>query len=77
MPQAVRQFSVHARHVDHHHARRLDEVSFEAAAIAYLEDFHPPVTGDGEIQVIVREVGSGHQQCFRIDTATGETSVCG
>ena len=31
-------FSVHARHVDSHHARVLEEASFEAAAVAYVED---------------------------------------
>ena len=73
----TRQFSVHARHVDHHHARLLDEASFEAAAVAYVEDFHPPVGTENEISVIVREVSSGHQHCFRIDLESGETSPCG
>ena len=81
MPQAAahapRQFSVHARHIDHHHARLVDEPSFEAAAIAYVEDFHPPATEDNEISVIVREVATGHQHCFRIDLETGDTSPCG
>ena len=72
-----RQFSVHARNIDHHHARLLDEASFEAAAVAYIEDFHPPVGDDNEISVIVREVKTGHQHCFRIDLESGETSPCG
>ncbi len=80
MPQAaateIRQFSVHARHVDHHHARLVDEDSFEAAAVAYVEDFHPPVGSDDAISVIVREVATGHQHCFRIDLESGETSPC-
>lgn len=74
----TRQFRVHARHVDGHHARLLEEASFEAAAVAYLEDFHPPVGGDDdEISVIVREVGTGHEHCFRIDLDSGETAPCG
>jgi len=73
----TRQFSVHARHVDGHDARALEEASFEAAAIAYVEDFHPPVGDDPEISVIVREVGTGHEHCFRIDLASGETAPCG
>lgn len=81
MPQAAaratRQFSVHARHVDYHHARIVDENSFEAAAVAYVEDFHPPLTEEHEISVIVREVTTGHQHCFRIDLDTGDTSPCG
>lgn len=78
MPQvATRRFSVHARHIDQHHARLLDEASFEAAAVAYVEDFHPPVADDDEIRVIVREVGTSHEHCFRIDLVTGDTSPCG
>jgi hypothetical protein len=69
-------FRVHARHVDAHHARTLEERSFEAAAVAYVEDLHD--IGDGKaISVIVRDVDSGHEHCFRIDLDTGETSACG
>ncbi len=73
----TRRFSVHARHVDHHHARLLDETSFEAAAVAYVEDFHPAVDADNEVSVIVREVGTGHQHCFRINVDSGESAPCG
>ena len=80
MPTAaveVRTFRVHARHIDAHHARTLQEPSFEAAAVAYVEDLHD-LPGDGEeISVIVREVESGHEHCFRIDLESGETSPCG
>lgn len=80
MPQVdreTRQFRVHARHVDGHHARLLEEASFEAAAVAYVEDFHPPVGEDNEISVIVREVGTGHEHCFRIDLESGDAAPCG
>jgi hypothetical protein len=73
----TRQFHVHARHPASHHARVLEETSFEAAAVAYLEDFHPTITGDHEISVIVREVGSGHEHCFRIDLDSGDAARCG
>jgi hypothetical protein len=73
----TRKFSVHARHVDGHHARVLEEKSFEAAAVAYLEDFHPPLTDAHEISVIVREVGTGHEHCFRVDLETGDAEPCG
>jgi Family of unknown function (DUF5961) len=72
----TRQFSVHARHVDAHHARTLEERSFEAAAVAYVEDLHD-MGGEQEISVIVRELDSGHEHCFRIDLESGETSSCG
>jgi hypothetical protein len=73
----ARQFRVHARHVDSHHARIVKESSFEAAAVAYVEDFHPPVGDDNEISVIVRDLEDGHEHCFRIDLDSSETAPCG
>ena len=78
MPQAVeslRRFSVHARHVDRHHARVVEEASYEAAAVAYVEDFHPPVGDAREISVIVRDLDDGHERCFWIDLDSGETRL--
>jgi len=75
-PAATRRFSVHARHIDAHHARTLEEKSFEAAAVAYIEDLHD-VGAEHEISVIVRELDSGHEHCFRIDLDSGETAACG
>ena len=72
-----RRFSVHARHVDRHHARVVEETSFEAAAVAYVEDFHPPVGEDNEISVIVRDLQGGGEHCFRIDLDSGEAAPCG
>ena len=77
MPQASesRRFSVHARHVEAHHARVLEERSFEAAAVAYAEDLHA-IGDEYEISVIVRELDSGHEHCFRIDLESGDTAAC-
>jgi hypothetical protein len=72
----TRRFSVHARHAASDHARVLDEASFEAAAVAFVEDFHPPLTDAPQISVIVRDVGSGDEHCFRIDLETGEAAPC-
>jgi hypothetical protein len=72
----VRRFSVHARHLDAHHAQVLEEASFEAAAVAYVEELH--VLGDDrEISVIVRELGTGQEHCFRIDVDSARTTSCG
>lgn len=76
-PHDTRSFRVHARHVDAHDARVVEEASFEAAAVAYVEDFHPLVTDSPDISVIVRDVVSGHEHCFRIDLETGDTAPCG
>ena len=77
MPKsAVRDFRVHACHLDPHHSRRVRERSFEAAAISYLEDYPPTPDDEDEISVIVREVGSGHEHCFKVNLETGETAPC-
>jgi hypothetical protein len=70
-----RRFSVHARHEDGHRARVVTEASFEAAAVAYVEDL--PVHAEPEISLIVRDLDSGHEHCFRVDLETGETAACG
>lgn len=79
MPQAAispRRFRVHPRHTGSP-ARIVEEASFEAAAIAYVEDFHPPVDEDNEVSLIVRDLEDGHEHCFLIDLDTGETEPCG
>ncbi len=73
----ARRFHVHARHTEAHSARVVEEASFEAAAVAYVEDFAPPVTTEDDISVIVRDVDSGHEHCFRIDLETGDAAPCG
>ena len=71
-----RQFYVRASHIDHHHARLVSETSFEAAAVAYVEDFGHPAGDEPEIRVIVRDLDSGLQHCFLIDLDTGATGPC-
>lgn len=70
--EETRRFSVHARHVDAHHARVLEETSFEAAAVAYAEDFGLPLGDEHEISVIVRDLDNGHQHAFRINLDSGD-----
>jgi hypothetical protein len=72
----ARRFRVHARHDDAHLARVVEEVSFEAAAVAYVEDFSPSVTDEADISVIVRDIDNGHEHCFRIDLDTGDAAPC-
>ena len=73
--EQTRRFSVHARHVDAHHARILEETSFEAAAVAYAEEFGLPFADEYEMSVVVRDVDNGHQHAFRIDLDTGDTTA--
>ncbi len=72
---APRKFRVHARHLETHHARIVEEPSFEAAALAYIEDFTPSEAV--EVRIIVRDMDSGHEHCFLIDLETGDASACG
>ena len=73
----TRQFRVHARNVGSHQARLVEEASFEAAAVAYVEDFHPPVDDGAEISIIVQDLDDGREHCFRIDLDSGEAAPCG
>ena len=78
MPTAEsRKFKVHARHLDSHHAHTVTETSFEAAAVAYLDHYPPVLDDEPEISVIVRDVESGREHCFRVDLGSGETAACG
>jgi hypothetical protein len=43
--------------------------------VAYVEDLHPGA--DGDVSVIVRDVHTGQEHCFRIDLETGEAAACG
>ncbi|PLR28683.1 hypothetical protein SGCZBJ_01665 [Caulobacter zeae] len=72
-----RRFSVHARHAGPHHGRIVREPSFEAAAVAYVEDLAVAPDEDGQISVVVRDLDTGGEHCFRIDLETGETAPCG
>ena len=70
----VRRFRVHAREEARDQARVVVERSFEAAAVAWVEGAH--LTDRPDVSVIVRDVESGHEHCFRIDTRTGEAAGC-
>lgn len=73
----TRRFRVHARHIDAHHARVVQEASFEAAAVAYAEDLHLPTEDGDVVSLIVRDLQTGHEHCFTVDLASGETAACG
>jgi hypothetical protein len=71
-----RPFRVHARDLPDHRARVVREPSFEAAAIAYAEEFQHTVDDDPQLRVIVCEVETGHERCFTVDLDTGATGDC-
>jgi len=53
-----------------------DEPSAEAAAAAFFEGWISPDDEDAAA-VIVRELDSGREHCFRIDFDTGRAKPCG
>lgn len=75
--EGVRTFSVHARHEEPHRRHSVEERSFEAAAVAFVERWHPAVDADGDVSVLVTDAESGVECCFRVDLEDGETAPCG
>lgn len=71
----LHRYSVCSRDLDRHLALVVQESSFEAAAVAYLEQFGD-LAPNHEMSVVVRNLASGSEHCFRIDLDTGETSPC-
>jgi hypothetical protein len=70
------QFRVHAQDDHAHRTRVLEEDSFEAAALAYVEDWPHSIDEPPEVRVIVRDLEDGHERCFAIDLETGEAGGC-
>ena len=73
--ETVRPFTVRARREHVHHPHVFMEVSFEAAAMAYVEG-HPHSEEGAELSVVVTDVESGREHCFRIDLDGGEPEPC-
>ncbi|MGA0606693.1 DUF5961 family protein [Phenylobacterium sp. VNQ135] len=71
-----RRFSVHPRADAPNHGHIVEGVSFEDAALHFLEDAHPEPDADDEVQLLVEDCETGERQCFRIDLETGETAPC-
>jgi hypothetical protein len=65
---ALRRFSVHGR--------RLDAAGFEAAALAFVEAYHPGPDVEDTVSLIVEDSATGERQCFRIDLETGAAGPC-
>lgn len=73
---SMRQFCVHARGEDGRRGHLVEEKSFEAAAVAFVELWRPPVDGDGDVSVLVTDVESGVEHCFSLDTESGAAAPC-
>ncbi|MGH6910949.1 MAG: DUF5961 family protein [Phenylobacterium sp.] len=72
---AKRWFSVHGAEDAPSRAQMVEGVSFEDAALGFVEQQHPQGDGD-EIALLVEDYETGERQCFRIDLETGEAGSC-
>lgn len=70
-----RRFSVHGVEDLPSHGHLIEGLTFEDAALHYLEDRHG-ATADAEVSLLVEDCDSGERQCFRVDLATGEAAPC-
>ena len=70
-----RQFSVHGAEETPSRAHLVEGVSFEDAALHFVEDRHPH-GDDDEVSLFVEDCETGERQCFRIDLQTGEAGPC-
>jgi hypothetical protein len=72
---AQRRYSVHGAEEAPSRAHLVEGVSFEDAALHFVEHSHPE--GDGEeVSLFVEDCETGERQCFRIDLETGEAGPC-
>ena len=75
--QETHRYRVHPRDLEGSAMRVVEEATFEAAAVAYAEDFGYVTHDAHELKLIVRDLDSGHEHCFVIDLDTGHTEPCG
>ena len=75
--QTARTFHVHARHEGRETSHRVEGKSFEEAAVAFVERWHPAVDADGDGSVLVSDADNGLEHCFTINLAEGDASPCG
>lgn len=72
----TRRFCVHGVAESATRGHVVEGVSFEDAALGFVEDHHPVAGPDEEVSLYVEDLETGERQCFRIDPETGETAPC-
>lgn len=64
-------FYAYADAVGRGHGHSVQAESIEAAAVAYVEAWSPPVDGDNDVRVFVRDPEDGVEHCFTLDLGDG------
>jgi hypothetical protein len=75
-PTPQRRFSVHGADEAPSRSHLIEGVSFEDAALHFIEEFHPAADAEDEVTLFIEDCDSGERQCFRIHTTSGETAPC-
>jgi hypothetical protein len=75
-PTPQRRFSVHGADEAPSRSHLIEGVSFEDAALHFIEEFHPAADAEDEVTLFIEDCDSGERQCFRIDMTSGETAPC-
>jgi hypothetical protein len=71
-----RRFSVHGVAEAPSRGQLVEGLTFEDAALHYIEERHVEAGEDDEVSLFVEDCDTGERQCFRIDLATGDTAPC-
>jgi hypothetical protein len=71
-----RRFSVHAVDETPSRSELVEGLTFEDAALAFVEVRHLEPDGRHDVSLLVEDCESGERQCFRVDLETGETAPC-
>lgn len=74
--EQTRRFAVHAAADERARGHTVEAVSFEDAALTFLEAWHPQTDADGDVTLVVTECETGREHCLRVDAGTGETAPC-
>ena len=72
----TRRFCVHGAAEAPSRGEVVEGLSFEDAALAFVEARHLEPDGGDEVALMVADVETGEQQCFRVDLASGDTAPC-
>jgi len=72
----LRRFSVHGVHDLPGRALLIEGLSFEDAALHFVEDQHLEPDGEQDVSLLVEDCETGERQCFRVDLASGRTAPC-
>ena len=70
-----RRFCVHDVHEAASRAHLVEGLSFEDAALCFVEAYHP-LAGSDEVSLYVEDLETGERQCLCVELASGVTAPC-